>query len=210
MIALATRDDWTAAVLTWDDGAPQAWSPVDAIDAYSASVELYAWLVATFGEAPVVTMVGTLDGGWGLSVVTANAYTVTANAAAQALLRAPATQGPATTTATSTSLGIAGTVDAELVALRQWWRDASASGDATSNGSLLLPAPGASQRRPPLDVIVTGAGAMRWAAVASTLPIRRSGWVRDFGGSWRSLVVGIARRTAIVGTRQQLSIEVRG
>lgn len=154
MIALATRDDWTGAVLTWDDGGgPQLWSPVDAVDAYSVAWELYAWLVVTYGGAPAVSYADTPDGGWGIAIALGAPYTVAANTAAQTLLRAPAAQGPSTTFTTSAALGIAGTVATDLVALRGWWGDASGSGDAAATGALLLPAPGWSQRRPTLDVV---------------------------------------------------------
>lgn len=211
MISFETRDDWSSATLTFDNG-------VDPVEVFSASVHdakslfdaLVDWLASTFSDSASLAWSTTDDFGLRVTVTTSGSYTVTANAIAQSILAASASAGPSTSWSTSSATGIAGTLSTQLVALLGWWRDASAQGDGNGGGALLLPVPGAAARRPQLDVYLTAAQALRLATLALSFPIRRRAMVLDDNGNWRSIAFGALQRERVVGVRWRVRFEAFG
>jgi len=86
MICIRTTDDWQAATIDVDDGmGAQTWTPSAGVsDAYSAAVDLAAWIDATFADTTTTTFSrgGDLPK---IDIEPGASYTFTATAAAQSL-----------------------------------------------------------------------------------------------------------------------------
>jgi hypothetical protein len=207
MAAFSTRDDWTAAILTWDDGVNPAsnWSPTSAVaDVVEAATELAAWIVATLSVSATVGWYYNSTGSGSFEVEVGGTFTVTANAAAQALLGWDASIGPSDTFGGST-IG-AGVVATTAIELRRQWRDPAGAGDGHGSGSVMGTVPGLAAQRPAVALILNPAQAAR---LSSILPALASPRVVQLlvDDTWSDYVCGPMRRERLVTNVWRVSIE---
>lgn len=207
MIALATRDDWQAIVLTLDDGGgAQSWTPAGTVaDAYAAALDFEAWLLLTFAVTTAASWSSSTAGGAAATfALGSGGWTLTTNAHGTALLGAANGAG---LSAVAWSGPVAGVVDSLLVELHGWWSSPTAQGDANGGGAVLPRAPGTASRRPRVTLYLSAAQAHRWAEVALALGTLRAAWLLDEIGVWRALTIGTTARKRMQPTVWALDVE---
>ena len=209
MLCVATRDAWTDATVTFDDGInpPVVWGASTFADAKSALDDLVATLG---GGAWWQASRSSSEAGMDATVYTGVAYTVTANATAQALMGWPATQGPTTS---ATSGPWAGTIytaaPSEGQALRRWWRSVDGAGEP----GVVPSSPGTAGYRPLLSLALDAVEASRLTAeLARSAPTRAASYTDDPGSAsptWRAITLGPVSRSQVGALRWLASLEVR-
>ena len=209
LLTIATRDAWTSATLTWDDGINPAvaWSPSARTDAKAALDELVgllgggAWWQASRTSA---------DAGMTATIYTGAAYTVTANAAAQSLLGYPATQGPSVVIVGGSWPG---TVYTEWPTTGQSLLRWFSSPDGEGEPGIVPSSPGTTGPRPLLQLALSAVESSRLSAMlARAISPRACAYTDDPAASsptWRALTMGRVERSQLGSSRWAATFEVR-
>lgn len=188
MIAIATRDDWSAVEITTTTGAgADVWTcPATVHDAYSAVAALASYLSMHYGSA-VGTAVDSVDGRvrWTLTVAAATwTAPVSGSAAATTLL------SPAGAAATSEVILVGhATAAASIVAqaMPSAWR---AESPAAGSGAASTLAPGHAPPRRRVEVGLVEVARVRLLEALAQARHPREAWLRDDAGGWALLPLG--------------------
>lgn len=215
MFALRTRDDWTTARITIDDGGGAQFLDLAATDnsARDAMESIVSWATATFVPEFSWSWAANTDGGALLEISANNAFSMVANAGAQSIL------GWAGSYSSDTAHGAinscAGTLDpAVSVAYRQALPQLEESNIASANGTLRVGVAGLGLHAANVDTVLTALETGRLQSVTASAATPREAWIYQRhidAGTWRLAALGaIELRWNKAANRWGMSAEIAG
>ncbi len=215
MLSLRTRDTWTDAHITLDDGGGAQTYTLVATDvsAYDAMESLVAWADTNVPAIQPFTWTwaaNSADDGATVSISANGSFTLVANSAAQTLLGFNASYSSAATHEGANSAQ--GTwAPAAKIGVRNYYRHDDTGSASGAAGACRGGVPGTASYIANVATVCDTAAIARLAGELVDADYNRVGWVyQEHKTAWRRIAVGGVSYSRAGGTLFRVDIEARG